>query len=761
MKKVVLLVAILSGFKVQSQLPQLGKSSNRQVIAAMTFEEKAELVNGISIGITDSSQKEIIQQTRGLVPGAAGKTIPIPRLGIIPIVLSDGPAGLRINPKRPKSNDTYYCTGFPIGTLLAATWNQDLVQNVGSAMGNEVLEYGADVLLAPGMNIQRNPLCGRNFEYYSEDPLLAGKIAAAFVRGVQNQGVGTSIKHFVCNNQETNRYKTSAIVSQRALREIYLKNFEIAVKESNPWTVMTSYNKLNGRYTSEDPVLINGILRNEWGFKGLVMSDWGGGRNPIDQMLAGNDLLEDGRRKDYDTILTGLKSGKLPVSVIDNNINNILELIQKTPRFKGYGPSNKPDLKGHALITRQSATEGLVLLKNKKNTLPLNPFLKNVALFGVCSYNLFSAGGTGSGDVHKAYVVNLKQGLANGDIQLEPAIESAYSKYLEDSMPYMKKYNAKIKWNQQPYRLKELLPSENDLKACATNSEIALITIGRNSGEDHDRKVKYDFVLTEEETILLSDVCNAFHNAGKKVVVILNVCGVIETASWKNLPDAILVAWQPGQEGGNSIVDVLKGIENPSGKLPMTFPLKYEDVPSAKNFPSDYATEVDDTKNKNRNIDYSNYEEGIYVGYRHYSTVGKPVSYPFGFGLSYTTFRFNNLKVKQYGNDVLATVTITNTGKIAGKEVAELYVTAPKGKLDKPKFELKAYAKTKLLQSGEAQTVKMKFHKSELASFDEDLSSWIADTGNYTISVGASVEDIREKALYKLEDKFENKVQGW
>lgn len=761
-KKFLVIVGVLIiSINAKSQLPQLGKASNAQVIAAMTLEEKAQMVNGANTHGYDSASSLLLKQAKNLVPGAAGTTMPLPRLGITPAILSDGPAGLRINPKRNDSPETYYCTGFPIGTLLAATWNQDLVQNVGVAMGNETLEYGADVLLAPGMNIQRNPLCGRNFEYYSEDPVLAGKTAAAFVRGVQSQGVGTSIKHFACNNQETNRSMTNAIVSQRALREIYLKNFEITVKEGNPWTVMTSYNKLNGRYTSEDSILISTILRQQWGFKGMVMSDWDGGTNPISQMLVGNDLLQPGKKKSYDTILSCLKSGSLPSSVIDANINLILELIKKTPRFRGFIPSNRPDLKAHALVTRQSATEGIVLLKNVNEALPLKKSIQKVALFGVYSYDLFTAGGTGSGDVNKAYITNLKQGFSNASIPIEQSTEAAYNKYFNDSLPKIKKYNATKKWNQPSYHLPEILPNETDLMTSSTNADLALITIGRNSGESYDRKLQYDFLLTDDETKLLTNVCNAFHQAGKKVVVILNICGVIETASWKNLPDAILVAWQPGQEGGNSIVDVLKGIENPSGKLPMTFPIKYEDVPSAKNFPSEYATEADETKDKKKNVDYTNYKEGIYVGYRHYTTFDKPVSYPFGYGLSYTSFKYSNLKVKQIGDNLLASVTISNTGKVAGKEVAELYSTAPKGKLDKPKLELRAFAKTKLLQPAESQIVEMIFHKSDLASFDESSSSWVADAGEYIISVGTSVENIPTKAVFKLEKKWEKKELGW
>ena len=426
MKKSVLFIAaaavLFSCATADKQAPK-NTINQEEVISKLSLEDKAHFVIGVGMeGF--SGDNAVIGATRNLVPGAAGTTYPLDSLGIPSIVLADGPAGLRIDPTREGDSATYYCTHFPIGTLLASTWNTKLIEEVGQAIGEEVKEYGTDVLLAPALNIMRNPLCGRNFEYYSEDPVVAGKTASAYITGVQKNDVGTSIKHFAANNQETNRMNTDARISQRALREIYLKGFEIAIKESKPWTVMTSYNYINGTYSSESKDLVETILRDEWGYEGTVMTDWFGGKDGAKQMWAGNDMLQPGKQEQFDSIVAGVKSGKLSEADLDRNVQRILNLVEKSPRFQGYQFSNKPDLEAHAQVTRQSAGEGMVLMKNE-NALPLAESVKNVALYGITSYD-FIAGGTGSGNVNHAYVVSLLDGLKNGGYTVSEELKTAY-----------------------------------------------------------------------------------------------------------------------------------------------------------------------------------------------------------------------------------------------------------------------------------------------------------------------------------------------
>ena len=727
--------------------PQLGKASIDKVVAAMTLEEKAAFVIGTGMAGNDG-QSAVVGSTKAIVPGAAGTTRALERLGIPAIVLADGPAGLRIDPTREGDDATYYCTHFPIGTLLASTWNQELVENVGQSIGEEVHEYGADVLLAPALNIHRHPLNGRNFEYYSEDPLVAGKTAAAYVRGVQKNDVGTSIKHFAYNNQETNRTGNNAVISPRAQREIYLKGFEIAVKEADPWTVMTSYNKINGTYTSQSKDLVTTILRDEWGYKGTVMTDWYGGDDAAAQMRAGNDMLQPGTDLQYEQIMAAIKDGSLSEAELDACVKRILNLVLRSPKMKGYAYTNKPDLQAHAAVTRQSALEGMVLLENRANTLPLKN-VKNVAVFGCTSY-AFIAGGTGSGNVNRAYTVSLLDGLKNAGFNVDESKKDMYLKHIADEEAAFKAtlHDALAAFYPTP-RPSEIVPSAAELRASALTNDVAIITFGRNSGEFFDRSAA-DFSLSANEKNLLNVVTNAFHRAGKKVVVVLNIGGVIETASWKNIPDAVLLAWQAGQEGGNSVTDILTGKQSPSGKLPMTFPIGLMDAAASANFPIDAATDVYFMNRREdvglKDVDRTDYAEDIYVGYRWFDKQNLPVSYPFGYGLSYTTFEYSAPAVQNDGKTITATVTVKNTGSVEGKEAVQLYVSAPKGSLDKPVQELKAYAKTGSLKPGESQKVTLTFATADLASFDEAKSAWVVDAGTYTFRFGASSRDIRCEA---------------
>ena len=728
--------------------------NQEEVMAKLSLEDKAHFVIGVGMkGF--SGNDAVIGATESLVPGAAGTTYPLDSLGIPAVVLADGPAGLRIDATREGDSATYYCTHFPIGTLLASTWNTQLVEEVGQAIGEEVKEYGADVLLAPALNIMRNPLCGRNFEYYSEDPVVAGKTASAYIKGVQKNDVGTSIKHFAANNQETNRMNTDAHISQRALREIYLKGFEIAIKEAKPWTVMTSYNYINGVYSSESKDLVQTILRDEWGYEGTVMTDWFGGKDGAKQMWAGNDMLQPGKDEQFDSIVAGAKSGKLAEADLDRNVQRILNLVERSPRFQGYKYSNKPDLKAHAAVTRQSAAEGMVLMENK-DALPLKESTKKVALYGNTSYE-FIAGGTGSGNVNHAYVISLVDGLKNSGYTISEEMKSAYETYIADCKKKAEaELEEKAKKDPKVAQLAKFLPgtlptemqfTAEELSTQAEASDVAIITIGRISGEFLDRKVS-DFNLNDSETKLIQQVCEVYHKAGKQVVVLLNIGGVIETASWKNLPDAILCAWQAGQEGGNSVVDVLSGKQSPSGKFTMTWPVHYTDAYSSKNFPIDQDPKIDmmnqGQKGNMKNVDYTDYEEDIYVGYRYFDSFEVPVSYPFGFGLSYTTFDYNDAKITQKNDIYDITITVKNTGKHEGKEVVELYISAPDNKAaNKPVKELKAFAKTKLLKSGESQTLTLSVTAPELASFDETASAWVVAEGEYQFLIGASSQDIK------------------
>lgn len=762
-KKMVLTVAVgaLSATMTAQTAPQLNANNIEEVIKAMTLEEKAQLlVGGGNDGFVGSGA--MLGHQKKFVPGAAGTTVAIPRLGIPATVQCDGPAGVHIDAHREGDSRNYYATGFPVGTCLASTWNTDLVRKVGEAIGNETLEYGCDVVLGPGMNLHRNPLCGRNFEYYSEDPVVTGLMGTAFVLGVQSQGVGVSAKHFAVNSQESDRTRVDERLSQRALRELYLKGFEMMVRKSNPWTIMSAYNKINGIYAQGNKDLLTNILRNDWGYKGIVETDWIGKREdlPVEQeVAAGNDLMMPGYPAQVKDIVNAVKSGKLDVNDVDRNVRRMLEYIVKTPRFKGYKYSGEPDLKAHAAITRQSSTEGMVLLKNNA-ALPIRG-LKTVALFGVNSYD-FMSGGLGSGAVNVGYSVDMVTGLKNIGVATTPQLTEIYQNYVKYAKAKLKADKNPMMWflDQGQPKLDEIDITERCVANEEPKADAAIITIGRQAGEGMDRQINGEFNLSKTEQDMIFRVSDAFHAKGKKVIVIINSGSVMETASWRDRVDAILVAWQPGIEGGNSVADILTGKVNPSGKLTMTWPIAATDHPSTANFAKEYDMYTYKNmegwgKGNIPGVDFSNHEEDIYVGYRYFDTFKKDVAYPFGFGLSYTTFEMGKPSVKANGKNIEVSVTVKNTGKVAGKQVAQVYVTAPKGAYEKPAKELKAFGKTRELKPGESQTLKMTLEKRDLASFDEANSQWKVDAGNYLFQVGTDVESIKGTATLKVAEYTE------
>ena len=743
-----------------SAQPKLRADNIDEVLKAMTLEEKAQLlVGGGNDSFTGSGA--MLGHQKRLVAGAAGVTVAIERLGIPATVLSDGPAGVHIDAKRENDPHSYAATGFPIGTCLASTWNTDLVRQVGEAIGNETLEYGCDVILGPGMNLHRSPLCGRNFEYYSEDPILTGLIGTAMTIGIQSQGVGVSAKHYAVNSQESDRTLVDERVSQRAARELYLRGFEIMVRRSNPWTLMSAYNKVNGEFAQGNKDLLTSILRDDWGFKGIVMTDWIGKRNGLlttSEVAAGNDLMMPGYAEQAEDIVKGVKDGTLKIEDVDRNVRRMLEYIVKTPRFRGYKFSNRPDLKAHAQITRQSSTEGMVLLKND-GVLPIRN-LKTVALFGVNSYD-FMSGGLGSGAVNVPYVVDMVEGLRNVGVKTTPLLTDIYQSYVKYASLKLKADKNPIMWflDTGKPKLDEIEISTRCVTHEVKEADAAIITIGRQAGEGLDREIEGEFNLTATEKDMIARVSDQFRPLGKPVIVIINSGSVMETASWRDRVDAILCAWQPGEEGGNSVADILTGKVNPSGKLTMTWPISATDHPSTKNFPQ----EMDNYTFRESlgwgaqipGHDYTNHEEDIYVGYRYFDSFNKNVAYPFGYGLSYTTFEYSDAAVKVNGNVVTVSITIKNTGKVAGKEIAQVYVAAPAGNIEKPSHELKGFAKTRELKPGEKQTLTIQIQMRELASFDEANSQWMTEAGQYAFQIGASSRDIRATVNAKLTEYTE------
>ena len=759
---VIVAVVASCGYSLCVSAQTLTAETINEVVKAMTLEEKCHMVLGRGMHFNDDAK----------FPGTAGSTFSVDRLGIPETYCADSQQGLRMNANRAWDHRDYYPTDFVASMTLASTWDREAAFRVGQGIGNEVREFGLDWILSPAMNLIRNPLCGRNHEYYSEDPYLSGTIAAGYVRGVQSEGTAACPKHFVANNQETNRNNNISQVSQRALREIYLKAFEIMVKESDPWTIMTSYNKLNGPYAVQNRELLTTIVRDEWGWKGMYVSDWNAGDDAVAAMLAGNDMLQPGQPKQYEAILAAAKSGQLPMEVLDANVKRILEYVIKTHNFKKAGHScNKPccvpmcsaeNLKAHAQTVREVGADGIVLLKNS-GVLPLTSKLR-VALFGCTSYDWISGGSGFGGTSVGHYTVSLIEGLRSAGYEVYKPLIATYTQHLAAEEKRLFPNGRPPFSLMPPARADEKQFTADELNAAIEGSDVAIISLGRKSGEAADRS-EADFYLKDGEAQLIKAVSEAYHAKGKQVIVLLDICSPMDVASWQDQVDALVCTWQGGQESGFSVADVLSGKVNPSGKLPMTFQIKYGDAYADQFFPAN----VDDKTlgamfmwgyNKDQapkertpqaNIDYTNYEEDIYVGYRYFDSFGKPVAYPFGFGLSYTTFAYENMSVSEANGVYTVKVDVKNTGSRAGRNVVELFVAAPNSKkLNKPEKELRNYAKTRLLKPSESETVTMQVKTEDLASFNEKASAWKTDAGVYTFMICSSANDVEATATAKV-----------
>ena len=511
---------------------------------------------------------------------------------------------------------------------------------------------------------------------------------------------------------------------------------------------MSSYNKLNGEYTQQSHRLLTTILRNEWGFGGLVMTDWGCKDSTAKAVKAGNDLLMPGNQRERDRLLAAVESGALTQAQLDQAVRRVLEFVVKTPHYRKYPYSNRPDLQTHAQVARRAAAESIVLLRNEKETLPLNGGEK-VALYGISSVDFFGVG-TGSVFVHTSHVANMQEALEATGFALDQDLANYYRHLYTLQQDKERMEASAIDKRHRPEPEVTVKAIERQAQA----NDVAIIVLGRIAGEGADRVFHDDFQLTSPERELIQNVSMVYHKVGKRVVVVLNIVGVVETASWKELVDAIILPWAPGQEGAHAVADIIKGNVNPSGKLPMTFPVNYMDLPSATNFP--YRWDMSGKKGERRGVDFTPDEEGIWVGYRHFITHVIAVSYPFGYGLSYTTFDYGQPKVKAGQDGFTATITVTNTGKVPGREVVELYVSAPAGGLEKPHYELKAFAKTKTLMPGESETLSMTVTAYDLASFNESTAVWETAAGTYALLFGASATDIRRTTHYKVK-----KAKAW
>jgi beta-glucosidase len=662
-----------------------------EIIKQMTLEEKAALCTGAS----------------------PWTTTPIERLGVPELTVSDGPHGVRrVADVDGQLEKSLPATCFPTASCMASTWDVDLIQQLGEAIAEECIALKVDVVLGPGANMKRIPQGGRNFEYYAEDPYLAGQMATSFIRGVQGKGVGTSLKHYATNNQEYQRLTINSVVDERTLREIYLPAFEMAVKNAQPWTVMCAYNRLNGTYCSEHHKLLVDILENEWGFEGFVVSDWGAVHDRIASLKGGVDLEMPGPRElRVKAVVEAVKNGTLEESRLDDAVRRILEILFKASQTPKGGSFDKA---AHHALARRVAGEGMVLLKNN-GVLPLKE-PQHIAVIGRSAKNAYFQGG-GSSHINPTQVdvplVELQNLAGNAELS------------------YAEGYAADESFSQDMIDEAVLL---------ARSAEVALLYICLPETKESEGYDRPDLDLTTQQVSLI----NAVSAVQPNTVVIINNGAPVVMSEWIEGPAAVLEAWMMGQAGGGAIADVLYGKVNPSGRLAETFPLRLVDTPAYINYPGG-----------NGNVLYG---EGIFIGYRYYDAKQVPVLFPFGYGLSYTSFTITNLKVSaQTFKDVdglKVSVDVTNTGKLTGKEVVQVYVHDHKARLVRPPKELKGFAKVEL-QPGETKTVTIPLDFRAFAYYHPGYKQWITEDGEFDILVGASATDIRDVQTVQLQSTLE------
>lgn len=646
----------------------------KEIISKMTREEKASLMSG----------KDFWQ------------TMDVERLGVPSIFLADGPHGIRKQAEAADHlglNESIPATCFPTAATVANSWNEELGEKMGEYLGKEAVAQKVNVLLGPGINMKRSPLAGRNFEYFSEDPYLAGKLAAGMIKGIQSHGISACVKHFAVNNQEERRMSIDTIVDERTLREVYLTAFEIAVKEGKTKTVMSAYNMLNGEYTNENVHLMKEILRDEWNYDGVVVTDWGGSNDRVDGLIAGNELeMPTTAGETNQEIIAAIENGKISEDVLDECVDRLLDLVFTTEEAFKEEPKTI-DKNEHHQMAQKVAEESIVLLKNDSNILPLQKD-KKVAVIGDFAKEARYQG-AGSSIVNPTFLDNSLNVLKSSDIN-SIGYEQGFDRY-------GKKSKKKID------------------KACALAKEadIVLLYIGLDEVTEAEGLDRQSMVIPENQIELL----NALYEVNANIVAVLSSGAVVEMP-WINKVKGLVHAYLSGQAGAKAIQRIITGEVNPSGKLAETYPLQYEDTPAYHHFPG-----------KEVSVEY---REGPYIGYRYYDTADVDVLFPFGYGLSYTTFDYSDIQVSKEG----VTFNITNTGEVAGKEAVQLYVGCQSEVIFRPKKELKGFTKV-FLNAGETKSVTIPFDDKTFRYFNVRTNQWEIESADYNIMIGAASTDIR------------------